>query len=44
LRATAGAALVALIVLGGAALLYPSGLQGLLLGFAPPVFHHPARW
>jgi type IV secretion system protein VirD4 len=44
LRATAGVAFAGLVVLGGAALLHPSGLQGLLPGFAPPVFHHPARW
>ena len=41
-RAAAGAALAATVI-AGAVLLHPSGLQTLLPGFAPPVFHHPAR-
>jgi type IV secretion system protein VirD4 len=42
-RALVPAALLAALVLGGAALLQPSNLQTLLPGSAPPVFHHPAR-
>jgi hypothetical protein len=44
LRATARIALAALVVIGSLALLHPSALQGLLPGFPPPVFHHPAQW
>ena len=42
-RALVPAALLAALALGGAALLRPSALHGLLPGFAPPVFHHPMR-
>jgi hypothetical protein len=39
MRATAGAALAAVVALGAVMLLHPSALHAL----APPVFHHPAR-